>query len=204
MADDRRCGRVPAAAGPYLRRERQRKTTAPAPHRDRGHARQLGRLRRRRAGGGRPGRPAAARPARPVIPFRAPPAGAGAGSPAPSEAGPVAGVFLHTPKFPVVLTAVTPAAAAELAAVTLAGRPAARRERAPRGGGGVRRGLAGAQGPQGVKGPRGPKGPSRPKAAALRSASTSASGCTGWAGLSWPDPAPVVRPESPPIPMCRC
>jgi RimJ/RimL family protein N-acetyltransferase len=39
------------------------------------------------------------------------------------QAGAVAGAFMHTPPFPVVLTAVEPAAAAELAAVTMAGRP---------------------------------------------------------------------------------
>jgi RimJ/RimL family protein N-acetyltransferase len=38
-------------------------------------------------------------------------------------AGAVTGAFMHTPPFPVVLTAVTPEAAAELAAVTMAARP---------------------------------------------------------------------------------
>jgi RimJ/RimL family protein N-acetyltransferase len=40
-------------------------------------------------------------------------------------AGAVAGAFMHTPPFPVVLTEVAVAAAAELAAVTMAGRPLA-------------------------------------------------------------------------------
>jgi GNAT superfamily N-acetyltransferase len=39
--------------------------------------------------------------------------------------GAVGGAFLHTPPFPVLLSAVPPAAAAELAATTLAGRPLA-------------------------------------------------------------------------------
>jgi RimJ/RimL family protein N-acetyltransferase len=47
----------------------------------------------------------------------------GADRPAADAAAPVAGAFLHTPKFPVVLTEVAPAVAAELAVVTLAGRP---------------------------------------------------------------------------------
>jgi RimJ/RimL family protein N-acetyltransferase len=39
------------------------------------------------------------------------------------QAGDVAGAFMHTPPFPVVLTEVAPAAAADLAAVTMAARP---------------------------------------------------------------------------------
>jgi RimJ/RimL family protein N-acetyltransferase len=39
------------------------------------------------------------------------------------QAGAVAGTFMHTPPFPVVLTEVAPEAAAELAAVTMADRP---------------------------------------------------------------------------------
>jgi RimJ/RimL family protein N-acetyltransferase len=39
------------------------------------------------------------------------------------QAGAVAGAFMHTPPFPVVVTEVAPEAAAELAAVTMAARP---------------------------------------------------------------------------------
>jgi RimJ/RimL family protein N-acetyltransferase len=56
-------------------------------------------------------RQAAGRATRPLLGWWSDPAGA------------VAGAFMHTPPFPVVLTAVAPEAAAELAAVTMAARP---------------------------------------------------------------------------------
>jgi hypothetical protein len=97
-----------AAAGPYLRRERARNTVilsvtesmrvkAEAP---------AGKSAASRASALPPGEAAA----RPLFGWRTDPAGA------------VAGAFMHTPPFPVVLTAVDPAAAAELAA-TMADRP---------------------------------------------------------------------------------
>ena len=128
-----------AAAGPYLRRGRVRNTvilsvteamrvnaessaaqsssavaaapeSAPpgqAPGHAPGHA--PGQTVRQAAG--QPVRQAASRATRPLFGWWSDPAGA------------VAGAFMHTPPFPVVLTAVAPEAAAELAAVTMAARP---------------------------------------------------------------------------------
>jgi GNAT superfamily N-acetyltransferase len=110
-----------AAAGPYLRRERARNTillsvtetmrvnaeasrvSAPA---SAGHS---------AAAAGQPEAPAAGQAAdlagRPLFGWWS------------DQAGAVAGAFMHTPPFPVVLTAVAFEAAAELAAVTMAARP---------------------------------------------------------------------------------
>ena len=102
-----------AAAGPYLRRERARNTVilsvtetmrvnAAASAGKSSVAGRAAAIRRR---------PAAAGRRRPLFGWWSDPAGA------------VAGAFMHTPPFPVVLTAVAPEAAAELAAVTMAARP---------------------------------------------------------------------------------
>ena len=81
---------------------------------------------------------------------------------------------MHTPPFPVVLTAVA-LDGRRRAGGRDDGGPAARRgERLPRGGGGVRRRLAGPGG-----------------AGAAGSTSTGASGCTGSRSSVWPDPAPA-------------
>jgi GNAT superfamily N-acetyltransferase len=99
-----------AAAGPYLRRERARNTvilsvtesmrvSAEASAGDSS------------AAAARPGSASASASARPLFGWWCDPA------------GPVAGAFMHTPPFPVVLTAVDLAAAAELAAVAMAARP---------------------------------------------------------------------------------
>jgi RimJ/RimL family protein N-acetyltransferase len=97
-----------AAAGPYLRRERARNTVI------------LSVTESMRV-------TAAARPGPAVAGAVAGAPGAGAGRPLlgwwSDRAGAVAGAFMHTPPFPVVLTAVALDAAAELAAVTLAARP---------------------------------------------------------------------------------
>jgi GNAT superfamily N-acetyltransferase len=97
-----------AAAGPYLRRERVRNTVIlTVTESMRVNA---------AAAAGKSSAPAA-RPepaglaARPLLGWWSDPAGA------------VAGAFMHTPPFPVVLTAVDPEAATELAAVTMAARP---------------------------------------------------------------------------------
>ena len=119
------------AAGLYLRRERARNTIILTVTEA---------MRVSSAGGAGPaGAPGAADPvARPLLgwwsdPPDAPDPPGPADPPDPpgpadladpsGPAGAVAGAFLHTPPFPVVLTAVPPSAAAELAAVTLAGRP---------------------------------------------------------------------------------
>jgi GNAT superfamily N-acetyltransferase len=97
-----------AAAGPYLRRERARNTvilsvtesmrvSAEASAGDSS------------AAAARPGSASAS--TRPLFGWWCDPV------------GPVAGAFMHTPPFPVVLTAVDLAAAAELAAVAMAARP---------------------------------------------------------------------------------
>jgi ribosomal protein S18 acetylase RimI-like enzyme len=93
-----------AMAGPYLRRERARNTVIlTVTEAMRVNAAES-------AGASPPGDDAT----RPLLGWWSEPAGA---------AGRVGGAFLHTPQFPVVLTAVAPAVAAELASVTLAGRP---------------------------------------------------------------------------------
>ena len=86
-----------AAAGPYLLKERARNTVILTVTEA---------MRAGPAGASRAGDPAA----RPLLGWWSEPAGQ------------VGGAFLHTPQFPVVLTAVAPAVAAELAGVTLAGR----------------------------------------------------------------------------------
>jgi GNAT superfamily N-acetyltransferase len=101
-----------AAAGPYLRRERARNTVIlsvtetmrlhAAAAAGKSHA-----AGKSPAAAGRAPDPAA----RPLFGWWSDPAGA------------VAGAFMHTPPFPVVLTAVAREAAAELAAVTMATRP---------------------------------------------------------------------------------
>jgi RimJ/RimL family protein N-acetyltransferase len=103
-----------AAAGPYLRRERTRNTVILSVTESmRAHA--------AASAGKSPVSPAPA-----ASPPSAPPAPA-ADRPLfgwwTDPAGAVAGAFMHTPPFPVVLTAVDPDAATELAAVTMAARP---------------------------------------------------------------------------------
>jgi GNAT superfamily N-acetyltransferase len=101
------------AAGPYLRRERVRNTTILTVTEA---------MRVRSAGSA--GRPSAGDPAsRPLLGWwsgSAEPAGPTGEA---GEAGQIAGAFMHTPPFPVVLAAASPTLAAELAAVTLARRP---------------------------------------------------------------------------------
>src|SRR5216684_2815360 len=87
-----------AAAGPYLRRERARNTVILS-------VTETMRINAAESAG----KSSAA--ARPLLGWWSEPAGA------------VAGAFMHTPPFPVVLTAVALEAAAELAAGTLAARP---------------------------------------------------------------------------------
>ena len=94
-----------AAAGPYLRRERARNTVVLS-------VTETMRLNAAAAAG--KSFPAAGQAASAGLPLF------GWWS---DQAGAVAGAFMHTPPFPVVLTAVAPAAAAELAAVTMAARP---------------------------------------------------------------------------------
>jgi RimJ/RimL family protein N-acetyltransferase len=101
-----------AAAGPYLRRERARNTVILS-------VTESMRVNAAASAGkspASPASPASARAAglaatRPLLGWWTDPAGA------------VAGAFMHTPPFPVVLTAVGREAAAELAAVTMAARP---------------------------------------------------------------------------------
>src|SRR3984957_14380493 len=98
-----------AAAGPYLRRERARNTVILS-------VTESMRVNAAASAGKSPASPASARAAglaatRPLLGWWTDPAGA------------VAGAFMHTPPFPVVLTEVDPEAAAELAAVTMAARP---------------------------------------------------------------------------------
>ena len=107
-----------AAAGPYLRRERVRNTVILSVTETMrvNAAASAGKSPRRRQLGvaGRPASAQAAvagQAARPLFGWWSDPAGA------------VAGAFMHTPPFPVVLTAVALEAAAELAAVTMAARP---------------------------------------------------------------------------------
>jgi GNAT superfamily N-acetyltransferase len=102
-----------AAAGPYLRRERARNTVILTVTET-----------MRVSSAGSDGAAAGGDPAtRPLLGWWSDPTGP-SGPTAPTDpAGDVSGAFLHTPRYPVVLTAVTPAAAAELAAVALAGRP---------------------------------------------------------------------------------
>jgi len=108
-----------AAAGPYLRRERVRNTVilsvtetmrlnAEAPAATSALA------------GGRPAGALADQASRPLFGWWSDPSGAVGGA-----AGAVAGAFMHTPPFPLVLTEVALEAAAELAAVTMAARPVA-------------------------------------------------------------------------------
>jgi RimJ/RimL family protein N-acetyltransferase len=103
-----------AAAGPYLRRERARNTVILSVAES-----------MRVNAAARPGPAGRAGAAR--VGGAAGTSGAGAGRPLlgwwSDRAGAVAGAFMHTPPFPVVLTAVALDAAAELAAVTLAARP---------------------------------------------------------------------------------
>jgi len=107
-----------AAAGPWLGRERVRNTVIlSVTETMRVHAAAAGES--SRAAAGQPQAPAAGQAtgqtagqaSRPLFGWWSDPAGA------------VAGAFMHTPPFPVVLTAVPLEAAAELSAVTMAGRP---------------------------------------------------------------------------------
>jgi RimJ/RimL family protein N-acetyltransferase len=101
-----------AAAGPWLRRERVRNTVILS-------VTETMRVNAAAAAGksspaaGPPQSAAVGQTSRPLFGWWSDPAGA------------VAGTFMHTPPFPVVLTEVPLAAAAELAAVTMAGRPLA-------------------------------------------------------------------------------
>ena len=109
-----------AAAGAYLRRERVRNTTILT----------VTEAMRVRSAGPPAGDPAAGDPAsRPLFGWwsaRSDPDDRGdpdgPHDPA-AAAGQIAGAFMHTPPFPLVLAAAAPEIAAELAAVTLAGRP---------------------------------------------------------------------------------
>jgi len=114
-----------AAAGPFLRRDRVRNTVLltvtetmrenPALHRS-GPA--------GRAGPVGPAGPAAASARLPLFGWWTPTAPeAGNEAPEAGKAPPVSGAFLHTPPFPVLLSAVPADAAASLATETLAGRP---------------------------------------------------------------------------------
>jgi len=111
-----------AAAGPYLRRERTRNTIILT----------VTEAMRASPAASQSGSPAPSDPAtRPLLGWWTGPSGQSgpshpADQPHPSDpTAAVAGAFMHTPPFPVVLTAVARPAAAELAAVTLAGRPLA-------------------------------------------------------------------------------
>jgi RimJ/RimL family protein N-acetyltransferase len=101
-----------AAAGAYLRRERVRNTVILS-------VTETMRVNAAVAAGkssaaaGQPQSPAAGQASRPLFGWWSDPTGA------------VAGAFMHTPPFPVVLTAVALEAAAELSAVTMADRPLA-------------------------------------------------------------------------------
>ena len=103
-----------AAAGPWLRRERARNTVILSVT-ETMRVNEAAAGRSSRAAAGPPPSAAAGQPARqasrPLFGWWSDPAGA------------VAGAFMHTPPFPVVLTAVALEAAAELAAVTMAARP---------------------------------------------------------------------------------
>jgi RimJ/RimL family protein N-acetyltransferase len=111
------------AAGPYLRRERVRNTVILSVTETMRVSAEAAAGKSFARAGARPESAAAAESAghtvgeatgaaaRPLLGWWSDPAGA------------VAGAFMHTPPFPVVLTAVAPEAAAELAAVTMATRP---------------------------------------------------------------------------------
>lgn len=103
-----------AAAGPYLRRERARNTVILS-------VTESMRVNAAASAGKSPASPA---PALAAVPAAARPLLGWWADPA-DPAGAVAGAFMHTPPFPVVLTAVDPEAATELAAVTMAARPVA-------------------------------------------------------------------------------
>jgi RimJ/RimL family protein N-acetyltransferase len=98
-----------AAAGPYLRREHVRNTVILTVTET---------MRVSAAHSGEPDEAGVDPATRPLLGWWP-----GPDEPAAGSAAPVTGAFLHTPRFPVVLTDVAPAVAAELAAVTLAGRP---------------------------------------------------------------------------------
>ena len=103
-----------AAAGPWLRRERARNTVILSVT-ETMRVNEAAAGRSSRAAAGPPPSAAAGQPAgqasRPLFGWWSDPAGA------------VAGAFMHTPPFPLVLTEVPLEAAAELSAVTMAGRP---------------------------------------------------------------------------------
>ena len=166
-----------AAAGPYLRRERVRNTVILS-------VTETMRVNAAASAGKSPRRPreppaAAAAPAgrraaagRPLLGWWSDPAGA------------VAGAFMHTPPFPVVLTAVALAAAAELAAVTMAARPL--------GGVNAHPEVAEAFADGWRAGTR-----------AAGSTSTGASGCTGWRSSSGRTRRRPGRRGSPTMPTRR-
>ena len=103
-----------AAAGPWLRRERARNTVIVSVT-ETMRVNEAAAGKSSRAAAGQPQSPAPGQPAgqalRPLFGWWSDPAGA------------VAGAFMHTPPFPVLLTEVPLEAAAELSAVTMAGRP---------------------------------------------------------------------------------
>jgi GNAT superfamily N-acetyltransferase len=106
-----------AAAGPYLRRERARNTVILSVTESmRIHAEAP-------AGRSAVSRAAAVPPAPTSTPAAIPAAARPLLGWWTDPAGAVEGAFMHTPPFPVVLTAVDPEAATELAAVTMAARP---------------------------------------------------------------------------------
>src|ERR1700728_2032404 len=98
-----------AAAGPYLRRERVRNTVILSVTETMRVSAAVAAGQPQSPAGGQ----AAGQASRPLFGWWSDPAGA------------VAGAFMHTPPFPVVLTAVALEAAAELSAVTMAARPLA-------------------------------------------------------------------------------
>ena len=177
-----------AAAGPYLRRERAQNTIILT-------VTEAMRVSSAASGGGAP--EAADPAARPLLGWWSDPsdpsvpAGAGAGASAEAEAGPVAGAFLHTPKFPVVLTAVTPAAAAELAAVTLAGRPLPGVNAHPEVAEAFAEAWRQAQGPQGSQGAQGAQGAQETQGGRAEVRVHVSQRLYRLGGLSWPDPAPA-------------
>jgi len=105
-----------AAAGPWLRRERARNTVILSVT-ETMRVNEAAAGRSSRAAAGPPPSAAAGQPdgqaSRPLFGWWSDPAGA------------VAGAFMHAPPFPLVLTEVPLEAAAELSAVTMAGRPLA-------------------------------------------------------------------------------
>jgi GNAT superfamily N-acetyltransferase len=102
-----------AAAGPYLRRERVRNTVILTVTETMRINAEASAAKSSAAGqtAGQTAGLAVGSATRPLLGWWSDPAGA------------VTGAFMHTPPFPVVLTAVTPEAAAELAAVAMAARP---------------------------------------------------------------------------------